>query len=236
MWQKASELLLNQLKTTLKEKKKCLLLLSGGSAVNICYSLAEYIKKAQIGSDILAIGQVDERFIPKNHESGIKNQESARDLINSPINAVNIRNSGLIDILKEKNIPFYKIPQEGMLQEAADFYNRQLEELFKKYTFRMAVLGIGRDGHTAGFLPGYKKMWDKERFAAGYENLGQFPRRITVTPLVIRKLDYALVAVSGNEKKEVLQKILNKGSDDINRLPGLLVHEIKEADLVTDCL
>ena len=177
------------------------------------------MEKLEIRSDNLAVSQVDERFQLEISEN---------------INAKNIEETGLIEKLSLKKIPFYQIPQSGTLRETAFNFDKLLKKLFGIYNYKIAVLGIGKDGHTAGLLRGYKSEWNKDRFAVGFENRGAFKERITITPKVFAMLDYGLVCVSGIEKREMVERILNKASDDVNNLPGLLIHKIKEADLVRD--
>ena len=213
----AANILIEKLNKFGQEGKRCLLLLSGGSAVSLYQNPAEYIDKLQIRSDFLAFGQVDERFRPYNIEK---------------INAVAIEKTGLIEKLESRAIPFYRIPQSGDMREAAFNYDRLLKKLFRKYDFHLAVLGIGQDGHTAGLLRGYRSEWDKDRLVIGYETRGEFRQRITITPDAFRNLDYGLIFAAGADKKEVADRILNKSSDDVNNLPGILIHKIKEVDLV----
>lgn len=232
LWIRGARILSEKLEMSGGEGKKCLLLLSGGSAVNIYQKLAKYIDLLQVRSDNLAVGQVDERFRPGFQYSGFLPSETQ----SSAINSINIEKTGLIEVLKAKNIPFYKIPQAGTFREAAFNYDKLLTKLFKVYDYRMSVLGIGQDGHTAGLLRSYKNEWDKDRLVAGFENRGEFKERITITPKAFRLLDYALVAVSGIDKKDTLERILRNESEDVNNLPGILIHKIKEVDIVSDIL
>ena len=98
----------------------------------------------------------------------------------------------------------------------------------------MAVLGIGEDGHTAGLLPGYQSAWEKAQFVAGYENSGQFKKRLTITPKAIKLLDYALIAVKGEAKRVNLQKIISREVAEINKIPGVILNQLKQAHLITD--
>jgi len=179
--------------------------------------LAEYIDKIQIRSDFLAVAQVDERFQPYDPEN---------------INAVAIERSGLIDRLAKRDISFYPIPQAGTLREASFAYDKLIKKLFIKYNYHLAVLGVGRDGHTAGLLRGYRSEWDRDQMVAGFESRGEFRERITITPKTFRNLDYGLVIVAENEKMKIVERILSKGAEDINNLPGIVIDKIKEVDLV----
>ncbi len=118
-------------------------------------------------------------------------------------------------------------------------------ESFKKYDYKIAVLGIGEDGHTAGLIPGYEKAWNIDRCIVGY-NLGQntayavfcqqkFRHRITVTPKLLEKLDYALITARGEKKKETIQNALKKENlKDLNKYPAAIIQKIKEVDIFAD--
>ncbi|OGG03127.1 hypothetical protein A2W14_04670 [Candidatus Gottesmanbacteria bacterium RBG_16_37_8] len=218
IWENGAELLIRRLEGVLKEGKRCLLLLSGGSAVNLYQRLAEYIDKSQFGSENLAVGQADERFQPDSPDE---------------VNYRAIEKSGLIRVLKKKNISIYKIFQTENLAQSAGQYSRILDDLFKKYDYRMTVLGIGRDGHTAGLLPGYKHEWDKKTWVVGYENNGLYRQRISITAKTIGRLDYGMVVISGEEKREAMGKITGRRGN-IDKIPGLLIHKIRQVDLVTE--
>lgn len=219
IWQKSAFILRRKIEEIFAEKKRILLLLSGGSAVSLYQELAANIDTLEIKPDFLAIAQVDERFHPENELK---------------INSNAIENTKLIEKLGIKGIPFYKVPQTGTMRESAFNYDKLIKKLFGIYDYKIAVLGIGSDGHTAGILRGYNSEWEKDRFVFGYENRGEFPQRITMTPKAFSFLDFGLLVAVGGEKISALEKILNKGSDDINNLPGLLIHRIKEVEVITD--
>lgn len=233
IWENAWEVLAEKIRKINLDHKKALLLLSGGSAVNLYRDLAEYIKKSQFISDNMAVGQVDERFQPAYQET-INNKQKTESIDISSINYENIRKNGLVDALTNKNIPFYRVPQKGSLAEAAESYNKTLGNLFKKDDYKMAVLGIGEDGHTAGLLPGYEKEWKVNRYVVGYNNQGEFPQRITITPKAIKELDYALVVVSRENKREALRSAIKaENITRTNSYPAVLIQKIKEVDIIT---
>ena len=219
IWQRAADLLFEKINKENGKGKKIFLLLSGGSALSIYQELANKIQNIEIRPGNVAIGQLDERFRPDSE---------------TDINSLAIEKTGLIEILKNKEVPFYKIPQTGTFREAAFNYDKLLTKLFLSFDYKMAVLGIGKDGHIAGLLRSYKNEWDKDRMVVGYENRGEYKWRISITPGVFRILDYGIVAVSGVEKKEMAARILENESEDVNNLPGILIHKIKEVDLLKD--
>lgn len=228
----------------INHKKRVLIFLSGGSSVNLYTKLAGWItSKKDIGENI-AFAQVDERFQPRDQVSGIRFQGSGGKN-NNNINADTIGESGLWRICDSQKIPCYLISQLGTLKESANKYNKIISKLFDSFDYKIAVLGIGEDGHTAGLLPGYEKDWNTDRYVVGY-NLGQnnaralfcqhkFRQRITVTPKLLEKLDYALIIVRGERKRNAIETLLKKDDhSDLNRNPATVIQNIKEAELLTD--
>lgn len=219
----------------LSSNRKTLLLLSGGSAVNIYKRIANcelrlFVGKA--GSKNLAFAQVDERFQPESNNP--INQLSNYPISNENINANQIEKTGLWEMCRKNNIPYYLISQEGTLKEATRRYDQTISKLFKEYTYRLTILGIGEDGHTAGLLPGYKDVWNTDKYVVGYENIGKFPKRITLTPKALMELDQAIVVASGENKKEAIKKILNPvNAEKIDQYPAVLINKIKKVDLFT---
>lgn len=215
VWGTAGNVLLKRLDDCKHEK--ILLLLSGGSVVRLYSKLGEYLKRHR---GIIALGQVDERFQP---------------LRKTDVNIQSIWDTGIFEVCDERKIPYFFVSQEGYLDESTAAYNTVLEKAFSEYTYIMAVLGLGEDGHTAGLLPGYDVFWDIEKMVSGYENVGTYRKRITITPKAIRKLDYSLVCALGDAKRPVIESIVKDTKlTDITRLPGLLLRDIQSVDLFTD--
>lgn len=200
---KAGERLIEQIKQALSDGKNPLLLLSGGSVMALYPKLAEFIQ--------LKIAQVDERFQPENKED---------------INARAIDKTGF-------QVPYYKVRQEGSVKKAAEEYNRTVRDLWKKCDYKIAVLGIGEDCHTAGLIPGYEKDWNIDQYVSGYNlKQGKFRQRITVTPKLLRQLDYALIVAVGEKKKTAIQNALKKENlEDLDKYPAAIIQKIKEVDL-----
>ncbi|MBI3955521.1 DUF359 domain-containing protein, partial [Candidatus Gottesmanbacteria bacterium] len=214
------------------QKKRVLIFMSGGSSVNLYAKLADWIASKKIIGGYLAIVQVDERFQPFHGKSKLQIPNSKN---NEQINACMIAKTGLWDVCQVKKIPYYLVSQEGLLAEAADSYNKIISDLFKKYDYKIAVLGIGEDGHTAGLLPGYRQKWDLPRFVAGYENNGKFNKRISLTPKVLKSLNYAVVIAVGAKKRNAIERLLKKDADtDLNNFPAAIINNMRNTNLYTD--
>lgn len=238
IWDKASEFLINWLRLYHNIGQKTLLLLSGGSVTRLYSDLAQFINTSDLNFDFLAIGQVDERFKPEQ-PGGFKSTKE--------INAEFIRETGLWQVCQKKNIPYNFPHQEGTLEEAAKKYNKQLSDLFEHFPYKIGVLGIGEDSHTAGLLPGYERVWNIDKYIIGY-NLGQnnprglfcqhkFKQRISVTPRALRQLDHTIVVAVGEKKKEAIDNVINPlNIDNFDKYPAAILQKIKKVDLFTDIL
>ena len=148
IWQRAYKRLIGKL----EKQEKSLVLLSGGSVTAFYPMLADYIRFQKPN---MALGQVDERFQPLYIEDQ---------------NGKVIANTGLFDAFEKGKSPVFLVSQEGVLERAALEYDTVLKKLFEEYPYKTAILGIGEDGHTAGFLPGYESEWNKDRLVVGYRN------------------------------------------------------------------
>lgn len=220
---KASEFLIDCLKRN--KDKRTLLFLSGGSAVKIY----RRITNCELRIKNLAIALVDERFRPGksfNSQHLTFNKEET--------NAYQIEKTRLWKACRKNNIPYYSISQEGALEEAARKYNIQIEKLFKEYDYKMAVLGIGKDSHTAGLLPGYLSLWNTDKLVVGYKNDGKYAVRISLTPKALQMLDQALVVALGDKKKQAIKNALNPlNLNKLDKYPAVLLQKIKKVDLFT---
>lgn len=220
IWEKASEFIINWLKLYHNIGQKTLLLLSGGSMVKIYYDLAKFIKNSELNFDFLALGQIDERFQPENNED---------------INAGTIGRTGLWEVCKKKNISHHLISQTGLLEGAADKYDQQISKIFEQSVYKIGILGIGEDGHTAGLLPGFQSNWDINKFAVGFANDSKFKERISLTPKALIQFDQTIVVAVGEKKRSAIREILDsKNADNFNKFPAALLQKCKKVDLFTD--
>ena len=77
------------------------------------------------------------------------------------------------------------------------------------------MLGVGSDGHTGSLFPGSYAAFDTEDLACAVYVLDDDPNRITLTPPVLSAASHLVVFVSGEEKAEILKKILTSEPDEV---------------------
>lgn len=140
-----------------------------------------------------AIGMVDERADKSNFEM--------------------IKKTGLLIYLKSARIGFYPITSSSA-------YDKKIRSLIKSSGKKIAIMGIGADGHTAGLPTGNQKSpvprGGKIKSQKYVESISDFPgefrERITLTFKALSQMDLLIILAFGNSKKEALQKMFEKGS------------------------
>ena len=166
------------------------LFLSGGNTPKPLYKALAKEKKLKVG----AVAMVDDRY-------SLHQQYS---------NEFMMRESGLAPYLESKDIEFYSILKFGLSREqTAREYEQNVKLLLSRFKKKVAVLGIGSDGHTAGILPGTKLLGDS--LVADFNTRGEeFKGRITLTFKALSEFDRLVVLAFGKEKKNALMQMLAK--------------------------
>ena len=200
-----------RVKSCASSRKKVLILLSGGSSVHLYPIIAKDINSHPHYWKTVTFAQADERFRPQDQNE---------------INAKIILQTTLPEILRNYRIPIYFISQKGTLKNSSTLYNQTLSKLFRDCEIKLAALGVGENCHTAGLLPGYQNKWNVKNYVAGYVNAGKFRKRITVTPKAIAEINYAVVTVTGEQKRNALEDMLKKSHRlHIDHLPAVVNHK-----------
>jgi 6-phosphogluconolactonase/glucosamine-6-phosphate isomerase/deaminase len=191
--------------------KKTVLYLSGGQTPKGLYTNLANDQKLTPG----AVALIDERYGSKFHNNS---------------NEKMIRETGLLPYLESHGTPFYPILQEGHpgLEQLADNYDMTVRYLVAGFPKSFGILGIGADGHTAGIAGnrpaslGYEGFTnplfeqDKTSFVAAYADLhGPFKERVTMTFTGLSMLDFFLVLVFGEDKKDALKMMFTDGSEEV---------------------
>lgn len=167
----------------LAEGKRVLWFVTGGSSIKVESKVAPKIDTNLPGR--LVITLTDERFGVENHPDS---------------NWYQLRQLGF-EMEKSKRIIF--LAGETMTETTKRLRGVLKEELAKA-DYKIGNFGIGIDGHTAGILPHTEAVFSPELICS--YSTSQFDR-VTITPLVIRELDEAIVFAMGENKWPILEKL-----------------------------
>lgn len=173
--------------------------LSGGATPRRLYELlASPAYRERVNWQKTEVFWVDERCVPPDHPDS--NYRMANELLLSKVP------------LEEKQI--HRILGEEDPETAAKYYSQEASAFIHKnlFSFDVAVLGVGADGHTASIFPGDPAAEEQRTFAVVVEPRGQEQRRITVTMPVLNHVATALIMAAGTEKAAVVREILDEGN------------------------
>lgn len=207
-----------------KVDTKTALFLSGGKSPKPLYQNLAQEKKLHPA----AVALIDERYGEPLHENS---------------NEKMLQETGLLSYFQKEQIPFHPILQRGVSRkDTALQYDKTVRKLLSQIPKSVGIVSIGVDGHTAGIVPNREDfrnplfVSDKGLLVSEFNDpTGPFGERITVTFQGLSMIDWFLLWVFGEEKKEALQKIFTKGS--LEEVPGrfYLRDEIaKKTIVITD--
>jgi 6-phosphogluconolactonase len=195
----AAILFIDSFEKAVSEKGFFSALLSGGATPLHLYSLLsneEYSGRVEWEKAHFFWG--DERCVPP--ESPESNFTAANRSFLSRIN------------IPPENI--HRIKGELAPREAASAYERELVSFFglddgADPPFDLALLGLGKDGHTLSLFPGTKALEETERLVVANHVPTLNAWRITLTFKAIERAKKVVFLVSGSEKAAVLKDVFD---------------------------
>lgn len=111
---------------------------------------------------------------------------------------------------------------------AARGYEKLLQRFFPpgEPSFDLILLGLGEDGHTASLFPGTRSLQETVRLVTALHLPEEKFVRLTLTPPVINRSRLAVFLVSGQNKAEILHRVLSAPQ---GRFPAQLIapHETR---------
>jgi 6-phosphogluconolactonase len=215
---KAAELLVRCISETLSRKERFSMALSGGSTPQALFSLLvedDYFKNT-IPWEKIHFFWGDERHVPPQDEQS--NYRMANDIMLAKAH------------VQTENI--HRMPTEQAdAGKVAKDYEQELRHFFELATdelpvFDFNLLGIGPDGHTASLFPETEALHENRRLVVANWVEKFQTHRITMTAPVLNNADTIVFLVSGKEKAEVLQKVL-EGDHQPDLLPAQLIQPIR---------
>ncbi|MCI4643170.1 MAG: 6-phosphogluconolactonase [Hyphomonadaceae bacterium] len=208
-------LLEGALRAQLTLQGRASLLLSGGSTPGPVF---DRLATVELNWSAVTVGLVDERWVPD--ELGGSNAALLRQtLLTGRAEAARF-------------VPMYNgaaSPAEGLVEAEAAY-----APLFEVPP--LVLLGMGPDGHTASWFPGAKGL--VEALDTGHSHMlaaidatgapvaGDMPHRMTVTAAAIARACFAVLYITGEEKRAVLE---NTGANlPIHHAERVLGDKLKE--------
>lgn len=172
--------------------------LSGGSTPKRLFRvLADHPFREAVPWQNIHVFWGDERTVPPDHPDS--NFGSAHEILLSKV------------AIPAANV--HRIEGERDPEDAAVRYEQRLRRHFELAAHRLpqfdlVFLGLGGDGHTASLFPDSEALNERERLvvAPWVKKLDTY--RVTLTPPVINRAACILFLVSGQDKAEVLERIL----------------------------
>lgn len=175
--------------------------LSGGNTPKPLYELlAREPAKSTMPWDRVHWIMGDERFVPPSDPASNYGMARAAFLSHVPVPPENV----------------HPVETGGVtLDEAARDYETMLQGLYGAGTLQpgkplldITLLGLGDDGHTASLLPHEPVLQVRDRWVAAVPK-GRVEERITLTYPAINASEIVAFLVSGEGKREILDKILS---------------------------
>jgi 6-phosphogluconolactonase len=171
------------IRSKLSEGREVVWLLSGGSTIAVAVKTASLLNNE--GDHRLTVGLIDERYGEPGHSDS------------------NWRQLELAGFKLEGARKFPMINGREFT-DSTEEYDKFIATIAKQDSYKVGLLGIGADGHTAGILPNSPAL-SSSKYVDCYEATDH--RRITLTGNGLRVLDKAIVYAAGAAKKTAIENL-----------------------------
>ena len=200
-----SNTLLDLISSEINDAENYSLGLSGGSTPKFFYEL--FAEKYKNYSNIYLL-TIDERHVDINDE------KSNQRMINS--------------IFSNSNLNIIEYSYEEYPGQSAKNYTAKVFSKIDK--FNAAVLGVGEDGHIASLFPNTTAL-DADEKGFVHNEVNILTRwRVTSTFELLKNVEHVYLLVTGENKKEIIEKIGKENDLPVNELIRLR----KKTVLLTD--
>ena len=202
---RALELILQKIATTLETQDTFAIALSGGSTPKPLY---EALAKEDLPWSKIHIFWGDERYVAPDHRDS--NQLMTRQ---AWLDKIDIPSGNIHPVPTEANNP----------SSDAEKYEAELKDFFQQEEFPifdLILLGMGDDGHTASLFPQTAALAVSDRFITVGEKDGE--PRITFTVPLINRAGCVMFLVAGENKRPALKEIFAL-EGDAQQYPSRLI-------------
>lgn len=196
-----------------------LFLSSGGSSL----ALLGGVDENSLGANI-TIAPLDERYSTNPEENNLAQIEATGFIMKAENKGAKIINTRVKDGETQEELTSRF--NSALLQWINDNPQGKI----------ITTVGIGPDGHVSGIMPFpenpafFKEHFDDgkaEHLVIGYDagDKNQYPKRVTTTMNLLRKIDTAIVYVVGESKKEAIKRVF-ADEGNIAETPARILKEI----------
>jgi len=182
------------IRETLTQKKTFSMAISGGRTP---WEMLKILSKAPLPWTRINLFQVDERIAPDGHAD-----RNLTQLFQA------IEGSPMVTRLHIFPMP---VTAEDLETGSKD-YAELIHEITEGDGLDLIHLGMGSDGHTASLVPGDGVLNQRDRNVACTQGLYQGRIRMTLTYPILNSAKRILWIVTGSEKQEMVQRLLNQDS------------------------
>ncbi|MGH7237563.1 MAG: 6-phosphogluconolactonase [Candidatus Saccharimonadales bacterium] len=209
----AQQALAEVLQAALKNNKRVLWLVPGGSNIPVSVAVMNQLDSAN--TDKLAIMLTDERFGAVGHKDSNLRQLAEAGFDGKKASVVPVLHEGLD------------------LQQTANLYANAAHTAFASATAIIGQFGMGADGHIAGIKPGSPAARAEQDWAVGYE-WDDFTRLSLTAPAIVQ-IKIVFVLAYGQAKNQALNNLKSKKLSVIEQ-PAQILKKLKNVNIYNDQL
>ncbi|MBE67418.1 MAG: 6-phosphogluconolactonase [Cyanobium sp. SAT1300] len=213
----ASQTIAAQIALTLDQRDRCQIALSGGSTPSKAYAL---LGQEHLPWDRVDVVLGDERWVSADDDSS---------------NARMLRQTLLATGRPASVAAFHPVPTVELANaEASALAMADLVSSLCPASppiFDVMLLGLGDDGHTASLFPGTEAPGVTDQWAT--VGRGKGLDRITLTAPVLSAARQVIFLVSGANKQEALQRLVDP-TESSERTPARLVQPASDVLIIAD--
>lgn len=209
--ERAAQKLAQIIQERLDKKQRVLWLVSGGSAGDVAVGASKLLADHP-NLNYLYISLVDERYGPPRHDDSNWEHLAKKGF--------NFSGTHIYPVLNGK-----------ALEKTVSDFNSYILKIFDTADFKIALLGIGTDGHTAGILP-HSPVISSRQYVSSYK-ASDFTR-ITLTPKALVIFDEVFVFAIGEQKHQALLNL--KKNLPISDQPGQVIKLIPSVYVYNDLM
>lgn len=211
----ASELFIDTMQATIKERGQFVVVLSGGSTPLKMYEHLIQQKDLPWQQVLFLFG--DERFVAHDHPDS--NYKAAKESLLDPLN------------ISQENIHAWPFADD--LKKAANQYADIITKtLGESPLFDLTFLGLGDDAHTASLFPGTGAVFDKGLTTICKPTNAKY-ERLTLTAETLSKSRTVAFLISGEGKRKALSET-KAGKGELDHYPARAIKATENLYWLTD--